>query len=334
MKKFIFLIFIIITYNLSNTALAEENPQTSEIFPSLIKVIYENGEILIEFEPVKDENIKYNIYRSKTSPIIKTNIIDAKLLKEITKNKIPFKDIPENDGKYYYAATAVKDGKEYLNLVPFQNTIVNPIDFSPFPKTVEEIDIKIIKDTDIEIKYSPVIKTYTYKLYSSSDKITDINGLHALKIQNGNKDSFNVTIEKNTPYYFLITNVNRLGIENNSIILGKNENIKPFMIKKLEEIKKKEVKRKIIITNKNLITMNLKNNFYKNNYEKALNEFFSILKRKTLNTSEKETVYFYMGQCYFYLGDYRKAIKYFILSKITFKGQSEAWIDRCLERID
>jgi tetratricopeptide (TPR) repeat protein len=116
------------------------------------------------------------------------------------------------------------------------------------------------------------------------------------------------------------------------------------MIKSVEKVVEKKIvmeEKEIVgprkkITNEELIRNNLSNNFYRGNYQKALDTFLPILGKSDITVTEMAMGHFYMGQCYFYLGNYKNAVKYFILSKELqqFKNRSEVWIDRCLERID
>ena len=156
---------------------------------------------------------------------------------------------------------------------------------------------------------------------------------------------FELAYAKETPYYFAVTAVNGAGAENRVLTPGRNSTLEPF-IEKLEkkkvEGKKKEppkaaaaAKAPVVITPGELIDGNLRSNFFKGDYSKTLVSFTTILERKELSLRDKSTVHFYMGQCYFYLGEYKKAIRSFILSKEDPGSvrRSESWIDRCLERV-
>jgi tetratricopeptide (TPR) repeat protein len=84
-----------------------------------------------------------------------------------------------------------------------------------------------------------------------------------------------------------------------------------------------------------LIEQNLRNNFYRGNYNRALDNFRSILQRDDLTRGERGKAAFYAGQCSYYLSDYEKAVKYFVFSKEaeSYMGMADAWIERCLGRI-
>ncbi len=322
------LIVIIFLYpGLSLSAETEE-----ELYPTLITVKYHEGLIIITFEPTKYKNLKYRLYRANEPIKTEARLIDAVLVGEVSENEIPFSDNPESDGKYTYAITILKNGVEHINLIPFQNIMLNPVDYSPFPQRVEKIEISPEDGKQIKLYFSPVNLEYIYNLYISHDKISEISDQKPSATLKG-ENHFSVSIVENTPYYFIITSTNRLGVENKDIVVGKNENSEAYLIKSVKKPAVRIVKKK---TNMALIENNLQYNFYKGKYRKSLNTFLSILKKRDLTGYEKATVHFYTGQCYYYLEMNSKAIKYFILSKKVkkYSSNSEAWIDRCLEGIE
>lgn len=330
-----FIIFFSIFYSLPWKIYPQEPEETS--YPTLISVRYENGKVTINFEPLEDEDIKYRIYRSLKPLRTETDITEDLLISEITKNDIPYSDSPKDDGLYYYAVTSLKESREYKSLVLLQNTILRPLDFSPFPDAIQSIEIKPEDNQSIDIYFKPVNPNYSYHLYKNSAPIMDVQGIEPEGTLVGKEDHFPLKIEKNTQYFFLITSVNRLGVENKGISPGKNQNSEPYILKEME--KKVQIpitKPKRELTNEELILSNLKSFFFRGNYKKAIDNFLVILKRRQLSQGEKAKVYFYMGQTYFYLGDYKKAVKYFILSKELpeYQDKAEIWIDRTLDKIE
>ncbi len=299
-----------------------------ELYATLISVKYKEGIIVINFEPIQKEILQYRIYRSQNPILNKADLANSTILADISRIDIPYLDTPEQDGKYYYAVTIIKDRREHINLVPFQNTILRAVDYSPLPETVEKIEIKPQKDRTLDLYFNPVKAEYSYKLYISSEKVIEIQDQKPAFTIKDMEDHFSVQIKENTPYYFIITSVNRLEVENKKILIGRNTNSEAFIIK-VEKPKK-------VVTVSELIENNLKYNFYRGNYKKALKEFQTILRMKNLTPPDSGTVHFYIGQCYFYSGEYRKAVKYFIISKETKKyiHKAEVWIDRCLEQIE
>ena len=322
----------------------EVEPFEVEPYVTLLTTKYQSGEIRISFEPLKDENIRYRVYRSQNIIMDEKALSNAVMVCEITNQGIPYLDAPETDGKYYYSITLLENGKEYKTFIPFQNINVNPIDYSPFPEMVQNIDIKAKTDDQIDLYFTPAHHDYTYTLYTSSSEISEITEQEPFTTLKGSTDRFSVPVKKDTPYYFVITVANRFGVENNDITPGKNENSEPYMIKSVEKVEEKKIvmeEKEIVrprkkITNEELIRNNLSNNFYRGNYQKALDTFLPILGKSDITVTEMAMAHFYTGQCYFYLGNYKNAVKYFILSKELqqFKNRSEIWIDRCLERID
>ena len=84
-----------------------------------------------------------------------------------------------------------------------------------------------------------------------------------------------------------------------------------------------------------LINHNLRKNFYEGQYRAALTDFLSMLESGSLTEDEKGLVIFYTGQCYFYLGEYEKAVKQFIISKEfpAYHDGAEMWMKRSLGRV-
>jgi hypothetical protein len=321
-----------------NLALAQYDEES--LYPTLISAVYDSGAVIINFEPLADPGITYRVYRSP-SPIEEgAELTSTDLVSDITADEIPFTDTPDKGGEYYYAVTTVGDGHEYTDLVPFQNVTLKPVDYSPIPKPVESLTISLSDNLTALISFSPVRKDYIYALYSSSQPIEMIEKRKPDSTLHGTEGRFSVRIEEETAYFFLITTSNRLGAANPSVVPGKNTNTEAFIAKKkeapAETVKKKTGPKKVRVSAKSLMERNLKNNFYRGYYTRALRVFNDILKHKDLSASQRAAVYFYMGQCYYYSRDYDSAVRYFIFSKsdVRYRNKAELWIERCLEMVD
>jgi hypothetical protein len=317
---------LIISFNEYNIVFSDDGTDIPHV--SLISVKYSDGIITVYFEPLLNVNLRYRIYRSRTPIKDNDSLSDATLVSEISKYELPFYDTPVVDGKYNYLITIVEKDTEHIIFIPFQNMNINPIDYSPYPHVVENIKITSdIKDS-IKISFNPVKPEYTYLLYKSDKMIDEITEQELIGTIKGENGHFRVTLEENTPLFFAVTVKNRLGVLNKNIIYGMNMTETAYTyVKKIEpEVKK--------ITNQQLIDDNLKSNFYKAEYVKALGRFIQILEKKDLTADEKAVVHFYMGQCHYYLGNYEDAIRYFILSKEVnqYKNMSEIWLDRSLAK--
>jgi hypothetical protein len=317
---------IIISFDQHKTLFSDDDPDKPHV--SLISVKYRGGIITIYFEPLLDVNLRYRIYRSRTLIKDDESLRDATLVSEISKYELPFYDDPQEDGKYNYLITVVEDDIEHIIFIPFQNMNINPVDYSPYPHAVDSIRVSSGTGGSVEIYFTPVKPEDTYLLYKSDKMIDEIDDQELIGTIKGEDGHFSVVLKENTPLYFAITVKNRLNVLNNNVIYGMNMTETPFTYVKTEE---PAVKR---ITNRELIDDNLKSNFYRADYSKALEVFVMILQKKDLTADEKAVVHFYMGQCHYYLGDYRTAIKYFILSKEVsgYRNMSEIWIDRSLAK--
>ena len=324
------------------------------LYPTLISVKYAAGAIIISFEPLSLPDITYRIYRSPIPSMSAADLQGAVLVTDITEAGIPYTDMPEMEGRFYYAVTVLMNGNEYTDLLPFQNTTLKPVDYSPPPDTVESIKISRADDSSAAVSFLPVKKEYTYSLFISSQPIEDTGGKSPDLVLKSEEERFTVKIEQEKPYFFLVITSNRMGVTNTTVLPGKNTNREAFIVKKVEkkkaapgiEVKKKKEPPKPAVLKppvskpqvsaKSLIEGNLKNYFYRGNYTGALKEFNKILKRKDLSESRRGETHFYMGQCYFYTGEYDTAIRHFILSKSSaqYRNRAELWIERCLDIID
>jgi hypothetical protein len=311
------------------------------LYPTLISVRYETGAVVIGFEPISESGTVYRIYRS-TAPIkTEEDLLSSDPVVEIAPEELPYTDKPNIGDRYYYAVTVLGKEGERTDLVPFQNSTLYPVDYSPMPDPVRSIKITQADGPIASLTFSPVRMDYTYSLYISSQPIDLLDGKSPDFVLEGGKDRFAVEIQEETPFYFLITTSNRMGVENRCVVKGENTNIEAFIIKKSEEEsktlkakgKKRTTPKKKQISVKSLIERNLKYNFNRGYYSRALMEFNGILKRQDLSFSQQGAVYFYMGQCCFYTNDYKSAIRYFILSKSVsqYKNSAELWIERCFE---
>ena len=332
--------------------MGQEGLVTENRFVTLINPTYDEGYISLSFEPVKDPALRYRVYRSQKAIISQSDIEFATLVGEIDAGSIPFKDYPGDDGRYYYAVTVVEN---YSDLIPYLNTTTNPIDFSPIPEVIDTFTVTPFDMEDgthlLNIQFIPASLDHTYKLYTNDNPITETGDTVLRATAPGTSGFFELTVEENTPLFIAITVINRLGIENRTLIPGRNVTAGPFLIESKEEemllrkpemapapqpatVMDEEEEDKVEPSVNELIHHNLQNHFYRGNYEKALSNFQTILDREDLTGEERGFAALYAGQCSFYLKDYEKAIKYFVLSKEidNYRGMADAWIERSLDR--
>ena len=79
-KELIGILIYLIMFGFTNLYSQELDPI---FFPSLITVRYQDGYILINFEPLKDSNYNYKIYRSTSAILKDTDLTNANLIKTI-----------------------------------------------------------------------------------------------------------------------------------------------------------------------------------------------------------------------------------------------------------
>jgi hypothetical protein len=331
----------------------QEELVTENRFVTLINPKYEDGFISLSFQPIDDSDLQYRVYRSDKPIITASNIEAATLIGEIGADGIPFKDYPGKDGRFYYAVTVVE---EFPDLIPYLNTTSNPIDFSPIPEVIDTFTITPFDMEDgthlLNIQFIPASVDYTYHLYTSANPISDVDDALKSESVSGTVGYFELTVEENSPLHMAITVLNRLGIENRTLIAGRNVTTGPFIIESMEGetvMRKPEMAPAVQPTTivdeeedeerepsaSELIDGNLRSHFYRGNYKEALNNFQSILSRTDLTRDEQGFAALYAGQCSFYLNDYEKAIRYFVMSKEVkhYAGMAEAWIERSLDRV-
>jgi hypothetical protein len=308
---------------------ADEFDLDELMYPTLISATYRRGKILVDFEPVAAEGVVYRIHRSNQQMSSYAELSKGECITEISSCSLPFQDEPASDGKYWYAVTVKMESGERSKIVPYQSATVGPVDFSPFPLPVEALDIEPESDRCVQIRFHPFRPDYTYILYAQNEEFADTSGLKPVKDMKGNS-TFIFRIEHGRPYFFLVTTMNRLGVENTDIISGKNTNKSAFVLAK--ETPKPIPKGPPL---QQRIDQTLRYSFYKGNYSESLGVFQSLLQEE-LAAAERLTVHYYIGQCFFYLGEYEKAIKHFILSKESdmYRSSAAIWIERSINQIE
>jgi hypothetical protein len=339
----IFSIFVISSPEY-NAVFSDDEPEKPYV--SLLSVKYRAGIITIYFEPLLNVNLRYRIYRSQSLIKDDASLIEATLVSEVSKYELPFNDTPGIEGKYNYLITIVEKDIEHVTFIPFQNMNINPIDYSPFPQMVENIEIKPGSEEKVEISFKPINPNSTYFLYRSNEIIKEIAQQEFIEKPDqalskkpnqeligtikGEAGHFTITLEEHIPHFFAITVKNRLDVLNEIVFPDRNMTDEPYFFEKTGET----TAGAITVTNQELIDDNLKNNFYKSDYLKTLNGFIPILKKENLTAAQTAVIHFYMGQCQYYLGNYKEAIKHFIISKEVnqYKNMAEIWIDRSLAK--
>ncbi len=154
--------------------------------------------------------------------------------------------------------------------------------------------------------------------------------------------------ESDGKYYYMVSVVKDnieyfLFIPYQNITLTPVDFVKSVTVQKLKDtailipvIKKTTRPKPKAPMNREAIDQNLRTNFYRGRYSKALEDFRKIENNRGLKRRESAEIHFYSAQCLFYLGDYKGAIKLFIQGKEEGmeSGMSDAWIQRCLDKMD
>lgn len=320
--------------------LAQEGLVTENRFVTLLKPKYEEGFIHLSFEPVRNENLRYRVYRS-TKPIISAADIEgAEFVAEITAQDIPLRDEPPAEGRFYYAVTVTE---EFPQLVPYLNTTTKPVDYAPLAEVIDSFETRRLGDQRTVIRFTPARPEYSYNLYTSSTPIKELDEAELAASVSGADGQFEIRAELDRPLFLAITAINRLGVENEILIPGQNVTLTPLEPlpepPEVEEEEEPEVEKPPPVPPPTpprvLIDRALSRSFFQGRYEEALEGFEDLIRRNDLTSSERAEAQFYAGQCCFYLGEYRKAVKYFVLSKEIeeFVRPADVWIERSLNSI-
>jgi tetratricopeptide (TPR) repeat protein len=320
--------------------LAQEGLVTENRFVTLLKPKYEEGFIHLSFEPVRNENLRYRVYRS-TKPIISAADIEgAEFVAEITAQDIPLRDEPPAEGRFYYAVTVTE---EFPQLVPYLNTTTKPVDYAPLAEVIDSFETRRLGDQRTVIRFTPARPEYSYNLYTSGTPIKELDEAELAASVSGADGQFEIRAELDRPLFLAITAINRLGVENEILIPGQNVTLTPLEPlpepPEVEEEEEPEVEKPPPVPPPTpprvLIDRALSRSFFQGRYEEALEGFEDLIRRNDLTSSERAEAQFYAGQCCFYLGEYRKAVKYFVLSKEIeeFVRPADVWIERSLNSI-
>jgi tetratricopeptide (TPR) repeat protein len=320
--------------------LGQEGLVTENRFVTLLKPKYEEGFIHLSFEPVQNENLRYRVYRS-TKPIISAADIEgADLVAEITAEDIPLRDEPPAEGHFYYAVTVTE---EFPELVPYLNTTTKPVDYAPLAEVIESFETRRLGDERAIIRFTPARPEYSYNLYTSSVPIKELDEAELAASVSGADGQFEIRVAQDSPLFLAITAINRLGVENETLIPGQNVTLAPLEpVPKPPEVEEEEEPKvekppptPPPTPPRALLDRALRKSFFQGRYTEALERFEDLIRRNDLTSSERAEAHFYAGQCCFYLGDYRKAVKYFVLSKEIeeFVRPADVWIERSLNKI-
>jgi len=334
-----------------------------------IKVLVSGkSNIKINWQPPAETNVNALIFRSKEILDSKEKLKNAKLITNIPVILGEFIDTIQESGEYYYAILTFKNNLTNFNLTEDANlnSIPVTIKLPSLPEIVQNLNASISDDKkSVIINWQPATNVNKYRIYRSTNSITNYNSLNLsefLGIVNKDFTSFtDKTILPGKKYYYAVLTENEVG-KNTNIIYSKNSTILPLEIpveKKKEEIaptikpeikeeKKEEkkletkpvtIKKEKIISKKPKIDYNEKlefiiiNYYYKQNYNKCINELEKIVK-KEIDTNIKNKANLFLAKSYFWIGNYKKALNLFVKLKDVYPDETSFWISRITSKLN
>lgn len=330
-----------------------------------IKVLVSGkSNIKINWQPPAETNVNALIFRSKEILDSKEKLKNAKLITNIPVILGEFIDTIQESGEYYYAILTFKNNLTNFNLTEDANlnSIPVTIKLPSLPEIVQNLNASISDDKkSVIINWQPATNVNKYRIYRSTNSITNYNSLNLsefLGIVNKDFTSFtDKTILPGKKYYYAVLTENEVG-KNTNIIYSKNSTILPLEIpveKKKEEIapkikpeikeeKKLEtkpvtIKKEKIISKKPKIDYNEKlefiiiNYYYKQNYNKCINELEKIVK-KEIDTNIKNKANLFLAKSYFWIGNYKKALNLFVKLKDVYPDETSFWISRITSKLN
>jgi len=334
-----------------------------------IKVLVSGkSNIKINWQPPAETNVNAIIFRSKEILDSKEKLKNAKLITNIPVILGEFIDTIQESGDYYYAILTFKNNLTNFNLTEDANlnSIPVTIKLPSLPEIVQNLNASISDDKkSVIINWQPATNVNKYRIYRSTNSITNYNSLNLsefLGIVNKDFTSFtDKTILPGKKYYYAVLTENEVG-KNTNIIYSKNSTILPLEIpveKKKEEIaptikpeikeeKKEEkkletkpvtIKKEKIISKKPKIDYNEKlefiiiNYYYKQNYNKCINELEKIVK-KEIDTNIKNKANLFLAKSYFWIGNYKKALNLFVKLKDVYPDETSFWISRITSKLN
>ncbi len=308
-------------------------------YATLLSARCRRGEVVVTFQPSGDR--PHALYRSTRPLLNETDLEQALVVARVGPGQVPVADIPDQDGRYFYAVIPLPPREDRVVLVPFHNTMVYPVDFAPFPRGVEEFQVSQ-QGAAVAVRFTPSRPGSAYRLYLSEEPFQEPGSMQPARSVQGGEDGFVLVLEPGKPCYFGITEVNRLGVENRDLVPGKNLSREPFVPEDAEPPAPKEPKtpgpEPEAAPRRNYdreMDHTIRQSFLTGRYERALSAFLRLLTEE-LTARQRGRASFYAGQSAYYLGRYREALRFFIVSKENdgYRDMAELWIHRCLEMLE
>ena len=296
MKRFIFMICILLTFTFSSFAQSSVSSVISDLKATINNISDNTATIKLTWKiPNKNDITEFIIYRN-TKQIAKENLSLLKPLEVLTgKYTTYFDTVSDLSSEYYYAVlTKTRNGEFFDIIIPTVNSTVNPITPKPKKTVLSE---NINKPGKIETRENE-------------------RELIPLPFLNENDQSYAEKIE-----------IPKKNIEIARKLTKKTTKSKSKPLQILPQDKTPDS------GDQYLLSTIVNSSFAKAQWDQAESELLNFLK---INRTEKTVsrANFYLGQIYYYQGKSKNSLNSFMASLNDYPIESRQWIDEVLEQFE
>lgn len=321
------------------------NRYISKIFA---RKISDNG-IVVSWKKTPFDGISYTLYRSSSIIDSKDKLKIADKVTSIQDNEQFIDDTIYLPGTYYYAVTAKdKTGAEDVELNNAQNYTTQGVDIEgySYEPIARNIRAKFIEGDVIVQWAAPVLKqgeyAVSYEIYRSRYVINNRNAASkAVKIGTveGGVTAFTDKNPKKGSYFYAVVAKLSSGAAEMIFKNGFNYISDPVDV---EEFRKKVIEKqtplienvKPRIGDSGEVDDIIKRTFYAGRYVTAVRELEYII-RNSGNRLDVARAKLFAGRSYVELGNYSRALDYFIMKDVSryYPEESQFWRDYALMRM-
>lgn len=293
MKKFFTLILVLFC---TIFCFAKDRP----IITDLTAIPTRANKINLSWKNPEDSDPKIQklfVFKSKKAIATYSDIQDAELIATLDASSTSYSDTVKNYNDYYYAIVAQVNNGRYDIILPSVNATVNGAHLTiPKKKASEE------------------------KTESAKEKLVPINGKR----------------ETPLPFLDLTEQKSKKPIK----MSEKAKEVAASLSNNQEETKKEQMEPYVF--EEDLISPDggddfllfeiLKNTFIQKKYKDSIDELSKLLGTNRSESVTKRSI-FYLGESFYYIKDYKNAVRTFLLVYDEYPLQAKKWIDATLEEL-
>ncbi len=293
MKKTFIIITILATFLLSLNAQNKPVVQDIQATPSKGTKVYITWTLPQNPEPPIN---KLYIYRD-TRPVSSYNQLSTSVfLAELPPDSLSYTDVLSDFNDYYYVVIAYTDRPMDLILVSMNST-------------VEGVHLIAPEEKDIEAKKKTEEKLYT----DGAMRETPLPFINYVEGQGRNDDN-----------YISSQALESISSLSRSTVKSSSSRVSPYFFE--EDLVSPDSGDDFLLFDV------LKTTFVQEKYEESI-LLFNKLNGTNISESVRNRLYFYMGQAYFFMGDFEEAAKYFVKVAHVYPLQTKIWMNYTLDRI-